>query len=92
MTNQIYARNISHDERLDSIGIIINPPSGAKKTLRQEFWTDFIGIFTAPDDIIGVALGAICAIWFVLAWGFFLMGKFVFRMNLEKPKAKSKIN
>ncbi len=85
MKKPIYAHHIARDARMDSIGIPINPNRHAEKTLWQEFWTDFIGIFGGAD-FAGLILGVIYAIVFIIGWGFFLAGKFVFRMNLEKPK------
>lgn len=85
MKKPIYAYHIARDARMNSIGIPINPNRHAEKTLWQEFWRDFIGIFGGAD-FVGLVLGVICAIFFIISWGFFLVGKFILRMNLEKPK------
>ena len=90
MKKPIYAHHIARDARMDSIRIPINPNKHAEKTLWQEFWTDFLGIFIIPDDIVGVALSVLYATWFIMEWGFFLVGKFILRMGLEKPKMVKK--
>lgn len=86
MKNPIYVHRIARDARMDSIGVPINPNLHAEKTLWQEFWTDFLLIFVGLDDIIGIILSVFIAVMFVIKWGFFLAGRFVLRMNLEKPK------
>ena len=86
MKKPIYAHHIARDVRMDSIGVPINPNRHAEKTLWQEFWTDFLLIFVGLDDIIGIILSVFIAVMFVIKWGFFLVGRFVLRMNLEKPK------
>ena len=85
MKKPVYIHNIARDARMDSIGVPINLHRHAEKTLWQEFWRDFIGIF-GGFDIVGLILGVFIAFIFIIEWGFFLIGKFILRMNLERPK------
>lgn len=68
----------------------INPHRHARKTLWQEFWTDFLGIFIHVDDPVGAVCSVIAAVYFILNWCFYCFGRFILRMKLSKPKAKKK--
>jgi len=64
----------------------------AEKSLANEFWTDFLFIFSSADSIIGIFISIILAILFIFKWLLFLIEKFILRMNVEKPKnERSKI-
>ena len=49
-----------------NMGIPINPHRHAKKSLRSEFWRDFLAIFTGVDDPVGVVFSVLLAVIFVL--------------------------
>jgi len=59
------------------MGIPINPHRHAKKSLRSEFWGDFLAIFTGVDDPVGVVFSVLLAVIFLIKWGFFLIGRLV---------------
>jgi len=68
-------RYVGRDERMDSIGIPINPHAHAKQSTTSEFWTDLLTIFIGVDDIVGMFLSILFAIFFTLKWTFYLIGK-----------------
>jgi len=76
---------LGKDPQMDAIGIPINPYTKGKKSLWTEFWTDFIHIFIA-SDILGIFFSILEAIFFIIKWTFFLIGKFILRLNINKPK------
>lgn len=76
---------------LNSIGIPINPNKhSAKKSLISEFFEGLLLIFIGTGDIIGVVFSLVHAVFFIFHWAFFLIGRFVFRINMNKPEIKKK--
>ncbi len=82
--------DLGKDEKMDLIGIPINPHKGSKQSLKSEFWTELGTIFTGNDDMIGVFMSIILAFIFVIRWLFFLMNKYLLRLNMNKPAVKKK--
>ena len=86
------SKDIGHtgrDKYMDSIGIPINPHKhNAKLSIKNKFWNGLLTIFVAPNDIIGIILSVFSAILFVLEWGFYLIGNYLFKFDIEEPKAK----
>ena len=78
MKKPIYIRSTAQDERLDSIGITINPHPGAKKTKKQEFFTDLVALLIVPELVL----------LFIIEWAGFLIGKYVLGKDLKKPEMK----
>lgn len=78
------------DEKTGIVGIPINPNRHAKQSLRSEFWQDFLTIFIGADDIFGFFLSIISAVLFIITWTLFLVGKYVFRLDLKKPKPRKR--
>jgi len=67
----------------------INPhPRKAKKSLAAEFWEDFLMIFITADSFIGILLSIVLAIAFLFRWLFFLVGKYLIRLDIKKPSVR----
>ncbi len=50
----------------------------------------FLTIFIGADDILGFFLSIIFAVLFIIKWVLFLVGKYVFRFDLQKPKTRKR--
>ena len=90
MSKKEKIRYLGRDEKMDSIGIPINPNPHAKQSTKSEFWTELGTIFIGADDIVGFFLSIVLAILFIIKWTFYLIGKYVFRFDIKKPIAKKK--
>ena len=61
----------------------------AEKSLWNEFWTDFIHIFSAGGpDVIGIIFAVGYSLIFILRWLFFLIERFILKLNVKKPEVK----
>ena len=81
---------LGRDEKMDSIGVPINPNAHAKQSKKSEFWEDLGSIFVGADDVVGFFLSIILAIFLIIKWIFYLIGKYVLRLKINKPIVKKK--
>ena len=76
---------------LNSTKVPINPKRHyAKESSISQFCMDIESCFTGGYDMFDFILAFISAVILVINWVLFLIGKFVLRLNLNKPKVKKK--